>query len=202
MKREHSFGRHIAVAALVCALAIPCPALGQADNEAKKPGRKAAITVLVTGLALVGVGAVGMGRSSNDCHGQWVSDGSGLGIPCTPIPWLQRDGTKMGIVAIGVGSAVTVGGLVMLSKSGRTKTASTNWSAKAELARSRAISPWLYAQPGTPGSDSQCAGALSNRESVDNSSPAGDKVAPALLQPRRHPAPGCSRNRSCFADAQ
>jgi|GEM_PF-4890596 len=167
MKRRYSFGRYIAVAALVCALAIPYPALAQSDNEGKKPGRKAAIAVLVTGLALVGVGAVGIGRSSDGCHGQWVTDGSGWGLPCTPIPWLQTDATKMGIVAIGVGSAVTVGGLVMLSKSGRTKMASTNWSAKAELARSRAMSPWLYAPPGTPGSNSPHAGAVPDCDSLN-----------------------------------
>jgi hypothetical protein len=156
MRTRNFWTRRFAAAALIYALSIPPVALAQSGKQEKKPGRKGAIAVLASGLALVAVGAVGITQSSNGCHGQWVSDGSGWGIPCTPIPWLQRDGRKMGVIAIGVGSAFTAGGIVMLAKSGRPKADSPKSNVPAARFGSRAVPRWLYAPSGPSGPGSDC----------------------------------------------
>jgi hypothetical protein len=151
MKIRSLWMRRLGAAALVYALAMPPAASAQSEQQEKKPGRKGAIAVLVSGLALVAVGAVAITQSSNGCHGQWVTDGSGWGSPCIPIPWLQQDTRKMGLIAIGVGSAAAVGGIVMLSKSRRPQTDSPNSNGRPPQLGSRAVALWLYAHPRTPG---------------------------------------------------
>jgi hypothetical protein len=108
--------KKIVVNLLVFSLMAASLALAEDTEKTKKPSRKGAIALIATGIGLAGVGAWGITQSKSDCHGQWVSDGSGMGVNCTPIPYLNRDTRVWGGVSIGVGAGITALGVFMLSK--------------------------------------------------------------------------------------
>lgn len=170
--------RRLVASLVTCALLVPSLALAQSPDPqtpARRPSRKAGIVLLISGAALAALGGMAYAAYNPGCkEGEFMSDGSGMGVYCHRIDYLSDSPSQRvwAGAAIGLGAAVAILGIMSMRRPAASPPT-------ASASSSRLLEPGSGPLPPLPGRLAARLSEIGRRSSM----PAASSEGTAVLAP-------------------